>query len=73
MYKVKGKTLIYDVPSLEEAMHTAKAMNELVTIVGGGMEIVGLFGVDSVKDGKCPDGVAYDWNKASRIGAAKHR
>jgi hypothetical protein len=27
--------------------------------------------VDAVKDGKCPDGVAYDWNKSSRIGRVK--
>ena len=36
-----------------------------------GMEVVGVFGVDSIKNGKCPDGVAYDWNKASRIGRVK--
>ena len=71
MYKVKGKDIISEVASLEEAMHTAKEMNEIVTITGPDFEIVGMFGVDSVKDGVCPDGVAYDWNKASRIGAAK--
>ena len=71
MYKVKGKDIIVEVASLEEAMHTAKEMNEFVTITGPDFEIVGMFGVDSVKDGLCPDGVAYDWNKASRIGAAK--
>jgi hypothetical protein len=46
-------------------------MNEFVTIKGPDFEIVGMFGVDSVKDGVCPDGVKYDWNKASRIGAPK--
>ena len=71
MYKVKGKTVTLDVMTLDEAMHTAKAMNEFVTITGPDFEMVGIFGVDSVKDGKCPDGVAYDWNKASRIGQAK--
>ena len=73
MYKVKGSTVTVDVMSLDEAMTTAKAMNEFVTITGPNFEIVGMFGVDSVKDGKCPDGVAYDWNKASRIGATKRR
>jgi hypothetical protein len=71
MYKVKGLKVTFDVMSLDEAMHTAKAMNEFVTITGPDFEIVGMFGVDSIKNGKCPDGVAYDWNKASRIGAPK--
>ena len=71
MYKVKGKDIISEVASLEEAMHTAKEMNEFVTITGPDFEVCGMFGVDSVKDGLCPDGVAYDWNKASRIGGMK--
>ena len=32
---------------------------------------VGKVGVDSVADGKTPDGHVYDWNKDSRIGAMK--
>ena len=44
-------------------MNVAKSMNEFVTIKGEDFEIVGMFGVDSVKDGLCPDGVKYDWNK----------
>ena len=52
-------------------MQHAKSMNEFVTIKGGEFEIVGMFGVDSIVDGKCPDGIAYDWNKASRIGVTK--
>lgn len=71
MYKVKGKIATYDVVTLDEAMHTAKTMNEFVTITGPDFEVCGMFGVDSVADGKCPDGIAYDWNKASRIGAPK--
>jgi len=71
MYKVKSKTIIFDVMTLDEAMHTAKVINEFVTITGPDFEIVGMFGVDSVKNGLCPDGIAYDWNKASRIGATK--
>jgi len=57
--------------TLNEAMHTAKAMNEFVTIKSADFEMVGMFGVDTVKDGLCPDGVAYDWNKTSRIGRVK--
>jgi len=71
MYKVKGTNVTLDVMTLVEAMNTAKAMNEFVSITGPNFEIVGMFGVDSVKDGLCPDGVVYDWNKASRIGRVK--
>ena len=71
MYKVKGKTTAHEVLSLDKAMALAKEMNEFVTISGPDFEIVGMFGVDSIRDGKCPDGVAYDWNKASRIGRVK--
>ncbi len=71
MFKVKGKNITYEVNSLDEAMKYAKTMNEFVTITGSELEIVGIFGVDSIKDGKCPDGVAYDWNKSSRIGRVK--
>ena len=70
-FKVIGKIVTFDVMTLDEAMNTAKAMNEFVTITGPDFEIVGMFGVDSIKDGKCPDGVKYDWNKASRIGRVK--
>ena len=71
MFEVKGKTVTFNVMTLDEAMNTAKIMNEFVTIKSKDFEMVGMFGVDSVKDGKCPDGVAYDWNKASRIGRVK--
>ena len=57
--------------TLDEAMRTAKAMNEFVTIKSADFEMVGMFGVDTVKDGLCPDGIAYDWNKASRTGCVK--
>ena len=57
--------------TLNEAMAFAKAVEIFVTIKGPDLEVVGRFGVDSVVDGKCPDGIAYDWNKASRIGRVK--
>lgn len=56
---------------MAEAMAFANAVGVFVTIKGPDFEVCGVFGVDSVKDGKCPDGVTYDWNKASRIGAPK--
>lgn len=71
MYKVIAKEQEQEFLSLELAMQYAKLMNEFVTISGGEFEIVGRFGVDSVIDGKTPDGVAYTWNKASRIGRVK--
>jgi hypothetical protein len=71
MFKIKGKTETFKVLTLAEAMNVAKSMNEFVAITGPDFEIVGMFGVDSIKDGLCPDGVAYDWNKASRIGAPR--
>ena len=71
MYKIIGKAETLKVLTLAEAMNVAKSMNEFVTIKGPDLEVVGRFGVDSVVDGKCPDGVAYDWNKASRIGRVK--
>ena len=63
MYKVKGKKITFEVLSLDEAMKCAKIMNEFVTITGPGFEIVGMFGADSIKDGKCPDGIDYTWKK----------
>ncbi len=57
--------------NLDLAMAYAKTLDEFVTIKGNGFEVVGRFGVDSIRDGLCPDGVKYDWNKASRIGAPK--
>jgi len=73
MYKVISKLgLTLNVcPTLDEAMLFAKTVGMFVTITGTDFEVCGIFGVDSVKDGKCPDGIAYDWNKASRIGAPK--
>jgi hypothetical protein len=57
--------------TLHEAMAFAKAVGVFVKIKGPDFEVVGRFGVDSVVDGKCPDGVTYDWNKTSRIGRVK--
>lgn len=71
MYKVIGKEEQFKVLTLAEAMNVARHLNEFVTIKGDNFEVVGIFGVDSIKDGVCPDGVKYDWNKASRIGRVK--
>lgn len=67
MYKIEEK----EFATLDLAMAHAKALNVFVTIKGDEFEVCGVFGVDTVANGVCPDGVAYDWNKASRIGRVK--
>ena len=73
MYKIISKSGLplnsYD--SLDEAMSFARIVGMFVTIRGPDFEVCGVFGVDTVRDGVCPDGVAYDWNKANRIGATR--
>jgi hypothetical protein len=49
--------------TLTQAMDWAKVIGKFVTIRVNGMELVGVFGSDTIKDGMCPDGVAYDWKK----------
>ena len=67
MYKIKQQ----EFASLNDAMEHAKSLGTFVTIQGPTFEVCGRFGVDAVQEGLCPDGVAYDWNKASRIGRMK--
>jgi hypothetical protein len=71
MFKVICDGIEKNFAGLESAMAHAKLLNKFVTISGDGFEVVGIFGVDAINNGKCPDGVAYDWNKASRIGRVK--
>lgn len=73
MYKVISKNglPLNSYPTLDDAMAFAKTVDMFVTIKGMDFEVCGIFGVDSVKNGLCPDGIAYDWNKASRIGRVK--
>jgi hypothetical protein len=66
MYRVKSKGKKIEVLTLNEAMKIAKEINELVTIEGHGIEIIGLFGVDFILDGRCPDGSDYNWKKRRR-------
>ena len=73
MYKVISKSglPLNSCVSLDEALSFAQTVGMFVTIQGPEFEVCGVFGVDTVADGKCPDGVDYDWNKASRIGATR--
>jgi hypothetical protein len=63
MYCVVCEEIETDVVDLAAAMALAKELDRFVTIRGNGMEIVGRFGADSIKDGVCPDGVEYTWRK----------
>jgi len=67
MYKIDKQ----EFASLELAMACAKTLDRFVTIEGPNFEVCGRFGVDSVRNGVCPDGIKYDWNKASRIGRVR--
>ena len=73
MYKITSKNNLPldEFSTLDEAMIFAKTVGVFVTIKGLEFEVCGVFGVDSIRDGMCPDGVVYDWNKASRIGRVK--
>ena len=73
MYKVISKSglPLNSCVSLDEALSFARIVGMFVTIRGPDFEVCGVFGVDTVRDGVCPDGVDYDWNKASRIGATR--
>lgn len=70
MYKITSKNNLplNEFSTLDEAMIFAKTVGVFVNIKGLEFEVCGIFGVDSIRDGVCPDGVVYDWNKASRIG-----
>jgi len=65
MYKVISKSgLTLNVcPTLEDAMNFSKQYGMFVTIKGKDFEVCGLFGADTIKDGKCPDGIEYSWMK----------
>ena len=69
MYKVIWKDRwgferTHQCATLQEALDYNKIVDRPgTTIVGNGMEIIGSMGVDSIKDGLCPDGVEYSWRK----------
>ena len=63
MYEVKGKEITFNVMTLDEAIHTAKIMNEFVSIKSKEFELVGVFGSDSIEEGLLPNGLTYDWKK----------
>jgi hypothetical protein len=71
-YIVEHNEIEKEFVSLDMAMDYAKTLDMFVVIKGSdGLEIAGKFGVDSVENGKTPDGIQYTWNKESRIGRMK--
>lgn len=71
MFKVIYNDTENEFDTLDSAMEHAKRIGKFVTIACDGFEIVGVFGVDSIQNGKCPNGIIYDWNKSNRIGRSK--
>jgi len=71
LFEVLSKNKKEEFATLDLAMAYAKTLNVFVTIKSSDFEVVGIFGVDTIANGLCPDGVKYDWNKASRIGRVK--
>ena len=66
MITVKHNTETHEFESLDQAMEWAKAIGEFVTIEFDGKQVVGIFGADSVLDGKLPNGETYRWKKRRR-------
>lgn len=61
-----------DYDELKDALRVCETLRRhgysFVTMVSENPNVVGKPGVDSIKNGICPDGIPYDWNKRSRIG-----
>jgi hypothetical protein len=74
---LSGEADAHDLESLTEALRYTEGFRKLgmifVTMVSENPNSVGKAGVDEIINGACPDGVEYDWNKSSRIGATKRR
>ena len=66
MVTVKHNSKIHEFETLAQAMEWAKAIGEFVTIEFDGKQVVGIFGADSVLDGKLPNGETYRWKKRRR-------
>jgi hypothetical protein len=68
MYKVEwkdtaGRGCEEEVKDLSAALAFATKLGIPVVVNGGGMEIVGVFGADSIKNGLLPNGDRYGWYK----------
>ncbi len=71
MYEVKwkddcGNRQIKEFNDLDVAINYSKKLNRFVSIAGHEIELVGIFGVDRVKDGQLPNGDSYTGKKRRR-------
>ncbi len=57
LIKLNSKT--HEFNTLQEIIYWVKNLGEFVTLEFDGMEVAGKFGVDSIIDGKPPNGEAY--------------
>lgn len=63
---IEHNSNIHEFKTLDEAMEWAKQLGEFVTIKFNDLEIAGKFGVDSISEGKFPNGEPYTWKKRRR-------
>lgn len=68
-----GTVLGQAMEGLDEALRVTEMLRKhkeysFITMVSENPNQVGKLGVDSVVDGKTPDGEVYDWSKAGRAG-----
>ena len=66
--QVHGQETAEIVQALQIATDRRDAGNTFVTLVSENPQQVGKPGVDTIADGKTPDGQDYDWSKAGRAG-----
>jgi hypothetical protein len=70
-----GQVIGQETPDLTLALQMAKHQREagctFVTMVSENPQHMGKQGVDTIADGKTPDGQDYDWSKAGRAGRPK--
>lgn len=66
MITVHHNSETHEFETLGQAMAWAKELGEFVKIEFDGMEVVGKFGADGIRDGKFPNGEAYTWVKRRR-------
>jgi hypothetical protein len=66
--QVHGQETAEIVQALQITKEKRDAGHTFVTMVSENTQHVGKPGVDTIADGKTPDGEDYDWSKAGRAG-----
>lgn len=67
-HQVHGEETAELTAALQIAKDKRDAGHRFVTMVSENIQHVGKPGVDTIVDGKTPDGQDYDWSKAGRAG-----